>query len=250
MLTIVPRQVALRLFAGAFVLVLISIAVHVTAVLMPVHRLFLLVDHLFNVDLEGNIPAWYSSLLLFLCSLSAWLAAASTRLLRHKDSVYWRGLALVFLLFSLDELVMLHEHGNWIMEMVIQPTGIFYYPWVILGLAAVALFVPLYFRFWLGLPARTRNLMFLGALLFFGGALGVEMVSSVVATRYGGDSLARWLMTPVEELLEMSGTILLLYTMLDHMARQPVAALRFGLGTGAAEPAHLGGQGQPVAAAD
>ncbi|MBC7812252.1 MAG: hypothetical protein H7175_13940 [Burkholderiales bacterium] len=93
------------------------------------------------------------------------------------------------------------------------------YPWIILGAVFVLLFVIAYGRFLLRLPARTRWLFILGGALFVAGAMGMELVDSYFAQRYGHDNAFSQLSGILEESLEMFGVIIFAYGVLDYLRR-------------------------------
>src|SRR5688500_17941665 len=58
---------------------------------------------------EGNMPSWFSAMLLMGCALVAALLAVLVRRAGGRDARYWAGLAAVLSLLSLDVVVALHE---------------------------------------------------------------------------------------------------------------------------------------------
>jgi hypothetical protein len=71
------------------------------------------IDNRFNLDGEANIPAWYSTVLLFSVSLSAFVIYLSGGLPSDRPSrrkrAFWLGFSIVYCFFSLDEAARLHE---------------------------------------------------------------------------------------------------------------------------------------------
>jgi len=63
---------------------------------------------IFDVGAEANIPTWFSSLLLFFASLTAFQCSKKVSL--KLDRALWFLIAGCLLIFSIDEIAMIHEH--------------------------------------------------------------------------------------------------------------------------------------------
>jgi len=172
----------------------------------------------FDVMAEANIPTWYSSVALLICAALA-LAVASAERQRGGESVrHWRGISALLLLLSLDETAGLHEWTGDALGGLARP-GYFAYAWTLAGLTAVAIVGLVYRRFVLSLPARTRASFLLASGLFAGGALGMEMVNANYSSYFGGQNLIYALMTAVEELAEMTGVLVFVRALFEHLQR-------------------------------
>lgn len=157
------------------------------------------------------------SALLF-CVIAAWAGRA-----RQKWKASWVGLAALFVVMSMDELLQLHERINEL-EMSFSLPGIFHYLWVIPGILFLACAALLYQRFLRALPARTRRLVLIGAAVYLAGALGCEMLGGVYASQHGIKTLAYAMITWIEEVLEMFGVAVLIYGLLDFMSAKGISA--------------------------
>lgn len=177
------------------------------------------ITHLFDLGLDGNIPTWYASASLLLCAALLFLIARTESGSRMKWKKHWYGLSGLFLCLSIDETSTIHERAGDALDQAIPIFqglgGFLYYSWVILGAAAVFLVSLIFFRFTLNLPARTRTIFVLAALVFVSGGLGVEMINAWIHNSYGTNTLAYTAMTVVEELLEMTGVLIFTYGLLD-----------------------------------
>ena len=69
------------------------------------------------------------------------------------------------------------------------------------------------------LPPATRRLFVLAAILYIGGAIGIEMIGGQHASLYGEQNLEYAIITALEELLEMLGTVVFIYGLLSYMKR-------------------------------
>ena len=175
---------------------------------------------------EATVPTWFSSGLLGANGLAAALIATSVGR-RTRDGRWWLLLFAFLTLLSIDEVARFHERTIEPLRDSLGATGLLYYTWVIPGFLIVAAGGALMFRFWTRLPTTTRFGMVAAALLYFGGALVLEMVSGLLRTRYGV-GLATAGTSIVEEALEMLGSTVLLWVLLDHL-RQTTPTLRLAL---------------------
>jgi hypothetical protein len=173
----------------------------------------------FSMDAEASIPTWFTQILLFVAAQC--FAYIAYQLFRKKkeDRWYWILLSVLALYMSIDEGAELHE-------LLIAPTqsalgiseGIFFFAWIIPVLIAVALLTLLFARFFFRLDKRTRILLSLSALLFLLGAIGVEMISGSYweSQDFAYDFMYR-IFNAVEEGLENTGIILLLFVLFDRI---------------------------------
>ena len=175
---------------------------------------------LFNLSEEGNIPTWFAATTLL---LSAGLFAITWRTVRAAGERYarhWGFLALIFLFVAIDEAASIHELLILPVRAMLSAEGALYFAWVVPYGIAVVCFALVYARFMLAIPRRTALLLFAAAILFVSGALGMEMISPWVYDWTGEVSLPMFVMLLIEETLEMLGVAILVYALLDHLARR------------------------------
>ncbi len=179
----------------------------------------------FNVGEDANIPTWYSSFALLLCSiLLATIAAAKKR---HSDryTLHWSALSIIFLLMSIDEVAAIHETIS-VAPLGFTASGFFYFSWVIPGAVFVFIVALAYLRFLTNLPKKTRRLFLAAGALFVVGALGADMLSARLISPYG---MENWdnipdttkmiiaAQTAIEELFEMLGIVVFIYALLSYI---------------------------------
>jgi hypothetical protein len=176
--------------------------------------------HKFLLDEEGTLPAWFSSTLMLMCAA---LLAAIGGAARDKNEPYvrhWLALSVIFVLMSLDEVASLHEMTNKMRE-YFGADGAFYYPWVLPAAAFLLVLGVLYLKFLIALPTRSALLFVSAGCIFVAGAMGMEMVGAALYASH--DNEEQWgyfMLTTIEESLEMAGLILFLYGLMDHLSRQ------------------------------
>ncbi len=172
---------------------------------------------LFNIDEEHNIPTYYSSMVLLVCSGLALALAAADKKAGGRDHRYWGGMSGLLFLTSVDEFAQLHEYVNGIIR---GPSGAdrpFYESWVLPYAVLVLIMALLYIRFVLRLPSDTRRLMVLAGAMYVGGSLGFELIGGLYLHTHGWNmGLAYDLLTTGEEALEMGAGTVLVYALASY----------------------------------
>lgn len=226
-----PRTVVRYLMSLAFGLLLVNIVVliadHATGYeLKMVQRLV----KVFSVDRELNFPAFFSTLILLFSSL----LLAVIAILKHKRTEstvwYWALLSLGFLFMAFDEMASIHERLIEPMRTVLgeQNLGVFYFAWVVPAIALVAILGVIFVKFWWNLPPKTRTIFLIAAMLYLGGAIGVELIDGNYAEIYGKTNLTYMLLSTAEEALEMAGIIVFIYGLLGYISNKTsLVVIRF-----------------------
>ena len=166
---------------------------------------------LFDPSREANVPTWFSSALLL-------LSAGALVQVRGPDRRWWLLLAAVLVLASLDETANLHELLSRQARRRFQPG--FGQLWVLMLGPAALVFLAVCARFMLRQEPAVRRSFGLGAALFVGGALGVEVVEIVFERRQSG-ALAVALTMLAQEVIELLGAVVLLRASLLRLTNLP-----------------------------
>ena len=203
-------------------LFLASLAPTIAELLLGFDRrtgLLRMVSARFDVNRELTISTWFASSLLFVCALLLGYIAQWKWRFREPYYVHWAGLAMLFLGMSADEATALHERTGQFLPERIRTESI--YGWTVIGGSAVLLTVLIFYRFFINLPEPTRGTVALAALLYVGGALGLELVAGMANHSMGHDvyvdSYERVALTHAEELMEFAGTIVFLCALLRYI---------------------------------
>lgn len=175
--------------------------------------------HLF--EMESNFPTWFQVVLLLITSLMLWVCSYSIFGGNNRmDLLRIRVLAILFLLLSLDELAMVHEKLVPVVGTILPQQGVLYYGWVVPGVllfAGVGLFMlPLLLRLEKDLLCH----FIAGGILFVVGAVGMEIVSGLIAQDVGEANWSYSLLSTVEETLENFGVLVFLRGLLRSMANK------------------------------
>ena len=179
---------------------------------------------LFDLDNEASIPTWFSAVLLLACAALLGVIGRIARVRRAPFAWHWLGLALLFVILSIDESISLHERTMHTMRKLLRPTGFLYFGWVVPGAVAVIVIGLAYLRFVVRLPRRTRARVVLAGAVYLAGVMGVEMIGASYAWHHnvgmGVTDVPYAFITGLEEMVEITGLILFVHALLDHLSRE------------------------------
>lgn len=167
---------------------------------------------LFDIDVEGSVPCYFSALMLLLAS---GLCALHAKALTHHATRNWWLLAVVFSVMSIDEIVGYHESWSGRLQNSFDTGGVFHFAWVVPAMVLVAVFALSQVQFLRTVaPSLAKGLLVAGAV-YVGGALGMEMLGGLAVESLGtGDNRIYDGIVVVEEGLEMLGLVLLIRALL------------------------------------
>ncbi len=183
------------------------------------------VTSLFDLDTEMSFGNWFSSAVLLLGGLLTLVCAAGRPIADQRWNAWWWILGGWMMILSMEEVAGIHESLN--SEPAFRAFwGQWAVPGAILALVVCLAFVP----FLMMLPGRTRRWLIASAIIYFAGAVGVELATVGYEQRNELGTLAYNVWNGVEEGLEMTGVILYLYTVLDYMADHATGRVSIGVG--------------------
>ncbi len=187
----------------------------------PLHEFFIdLLIQAFYMDAEANVPTYYNTILLFIPAILFAVISAWKFSVKDKFRFAWFGLALIFVFLSMDEAAGLHERLIKPMRAITNYErygGIFYFAWVIPGIAAVVFFLLLYLRFFLHLENKFKLLFFISLGLYLSGVIGGELLSGHFAETIGLKNFTYAMYTSLEESLEIIGASMIAYSLLIYI---------------------------------
>lgn len=174
---------------------------------------------LFWLDTEQNIPTLYQCSALFAASVLSILVGRRSSRAGAIHGPWWYALAGLFAFLGIDEGAQLHESVGDVIKAASDTTfgaswSLIYVP---VALAVLAALVP----FLLRLPARTRWLLVLSGAVYVGGSVAVEIAGQVHAGFFGQTNPVYAGLATIEEVLEMLGVALLIFTLLEHLRTLP-----------------------------
>lgn len=173
---------------------------------------------LISMDEEGNIPTYFSSLLHLTSAVLLFLITLGSRQDGHNATWKWAGLSLVFLFLSVDEASSIHELLTYPVREFLGAGGVLYFAWVVPAIILIVIFTFAYWPFLRTLPSEIFRGFILAAIVFLSGAIGMELVGGWIADTQGADTLQFFLATEVEEVLEMTGSVIFIRTLLTHLS--------------------------------
>ena len=178
---------------------------------------------LFDMNGEANVPALFSSGLWLLAAVLALAVGSSVRGYGNDRTAAWTGMAFLFVFLALDEAVQVHERVGAVIDGRASLSGFFHYGWVFAGIGFLLtmglVFLPLLLR----LRPMFALLLVLSGAIFVSGALGIEMLGAAVESGSMTSFPLRlnWTRAIVlEEALEMTGVVLLIYTLLRMLSAE------------------------------
>lgn len=209
------------LAAIAVVLVIASISVSVAGHLTGNEsKVIEKVAKVVSIDLERNVPAFFSMLILLFASVLLGVIASFKHQQNAEYKWHWAVLAVGFFYMAFDEIGEIHEKLIEPMRGVLggENLGVFYFAWVVPAIAVVGVLGFIFLRFWWNLPKRFRLLILIAGALYLGGAVGVELLNGKYAETYGKENLAYQMLSVIEESLEMAGVITFIHALWDYLA--------------------------------
>lgn len=171
---------------------------------------------LLNVNLEANLPTYFSSLVLLADAILLAVIAYGSKAVGEKFW-HWIGLSGIFVFLALDEMIQIHEQLRAPMEALFNTSGVLYFAWFIPYIAIMVIIGIAYFKFMMRLPKSILKLFILAGVLFVTGAAVMEAISGLHAEKHGEETLTYALMYSFEELLEMSGAAVFLYALVFYI---------------------------------
>jgi len=198
--------------------------IFIIGILLAVHSFFVLSHHFidtefpdflvqrFNIDAEANIPTWFSTILLFMISLTAFFIyrLGSGQLeVRSRWHKIWLGLGILYLFLSLDEGAQIHELINRLTDV----KWVFIYAPVTGLIFLVCLY---YFVVIRGSDSVLRNWVIGGLVVFALGGMVVEWYTYTYQLPYA----LRQIAFVAEEGFEMIGTTMMLTGCLREFNQQ------------------------------
>ena len=214
-----PKMIFGLLLLAAFTIVLPGTAANVIThqvIGNENHNIAKLMNR-FDLANEPSLIQWYSTTTMLACSALLWTIATYKQHSGGKYTMHWFGLAVIFLLFSIDEAIMLHEMLDKPFRQLLGAGGILYITWVVPGAAFVLVVGITYFQFLLHLDRRSRRLFIAAGTIFITGALLMELPGGVLYEKYGFSTYHYITSYVVEELMETIGIALFIYTLLDYI---------------------------------
>lgn len=171
---------------------------------------------MFDMNVENNIPTWYSSISLFICALLLVIISCSKAAQNDGFVLQWRILSVGFLYLSLDESATLHEWMGVMLKGQFTFSGIWHFAWVIPALVVLSVLPFIFYKFLKNLQPVYRKLMVISGAIYISGAVGMEMIGGMITEK--SDSLLIYnIAVLAEESMEMTGVLFFIGTLLKYI---------------------------------
>lgn len=210
---------------AAFLVVADVVTRTLTLVVLPGHPLFNL-PRFFDLQAEGALPSFVSALYLVWVAILLGTIAAWQHSQRSTWRWHWAGLAIGFMLMSIDEAAQVHERivgPAFTSGVMAPPGGVFTFVWLIPALALVAVLACVYLPFLRRLPRAHMWRFLAAAAVYLGSVLGLEMLEAYWVDS-GGVRLRYTLLRIIgEEAGELAGIIVFSHALLVYMAESRIA---------------------------
>lgn len=231
-LTVTPwLRSRVRLALGVAITLVFVMGTAVEGARLLGHDTLLGLGRLLNLGQEANLPTWYASATLLVAAMLAAAVAALKLRARDPFARRWVGLSALLVLMSLDETAVIHELSSLVAMKVLQSNDLpwyVYYAWIVPGAVVVGVVLWWLYSWSRSLSPPVRRQITLAAGVYFGGALGVEILEAACMAYLGGAAANRsalysglWM---TQELLEMIGVAVFILAMLDQLAEDGVTA--------------------------
>lgn len=218
-----PGSFAHKLLLGLLALVAVLASVHLLFQYLNLNvynelngRIFEFSNRV-DFDDEASIPTWISQLLLLGIGMAAFLVS---RLERARPArIIWSIVAGIGVLLSLDEVAALHELTLQTIHLLVfnesAPT-LFANAWFIV-LPVVALGAGLLaWQMFKHVPARTMRILVFGGIVYVFGAVVIDVITN---SSLDNTFKNKGVLVAIEETLELVGTTLVLYGIVDYLER-------------------------------
>lgn len=181
----------------------------------------------FDLDDESSLPTWFSQAQFLTIGLLALFAAYVQRNASAKR--LWGLIAIIGLVFSIDEVATLHEHILQSIHVLFyqdaSPTSIANAWWLV---APIVLFVSLWIalRMFQLFPKKTMLLYIFAGTIFIVGAVLVDLVTSASERE---TFLNQGVFVAIEETLELLANSIVIYAIADYLETHHGEAIKSAL---------------------
>lgn len=169
---------------------------------------------IFGVIYEGNVPSYFSAMLLIMA------AALAGLIFLLEKRLGWGAMALVLAYMSMDEAAELHESFTVPMREGFQLEGFLYFGWILIGIPLALIVGAAFLPFVLKLPRFCLFSFILAGAIYLTGALVVESYSATLWAETQYPTLPYHAVSLLEEWMEMGGVILVVHSLLWYLEKE------------------------------
>jgi hypothetical protein len=170
-----------------------------------------------DLDIENNLPSFYSSMAIELCAVLLFIIYLSKKQ-QLSGSWQWLMLAIIFAFLGFDETAQIHEEAGDFVTQMVNASGILYFPWVLPYGIAVGILGLTFLPWLLRLPRDTQMRFIIAGTVFITGAIIIEMISARYADIYDVSDWRYSITYTIEETLEMAGIVFFIRALLLYIS--------------------------------
>ena len=186
------------------------------------------IHSLFNMDAESTIPAWFSSIQLFIVGLFLMFACDKKENENAISVTLVRTVGVGFVFLSADEAAELHEKISFVAAEIMSWLPMFtekgHGTWIVLYIVAGVIAALLMYRSIMNAWKYFRNEMVfvvIGACFFVLGAIGIESIHFIYKLDIGNNYYTLYRITVlIEEFMEMAGVSIMLYGVVLYAVKE------------------------------
>lgn len=205
-----------QLILFIFVLILIVYIISQIAILSSSNENLQKVARIFDLDGEGNIPTYFSTMLFLISSILLFLIS---KIELNQNSKFWLVLSFIFLFLSIEDFIQLHERFTNVVFLKFHTGGALRFIWIYPAFLTVILAFFYFRKFFFNLPRKTRINFIIAAILFFTGTFILELIGGIILSSHGEIKSQLFLLfTAIEESLENLGVWFFIHTLLYYLS--------------------------------
>lgn len=166
----------------------------------------------FDFRLEGNLPTFLSGFLFIVLSISTYFCGIFDKYkgLKKRDYLPWMYISFLFLFLSIDEFSEIHEQLTDTIQQFLGVGGFLFFAWIVPYFIVFLLLAIYFIPFLLKISRKSKLYIFIGALIFIFGAIGLEMIGAKLYESGFATGFSYKIISSLEEILEIIGLLLAL----------------------------------------
>lgn len=189
------------------------------------------IRRLADLDSEAAVPTWISTMLMAAAAVLCW---TESRLADPGQTRRWAWLGFGFFILSIDEVAGLHGSMRGPVRRLLDIDNPLFYGWVLPAIMVMAVAAVYFYPLIPTLPTKVRRRILIAGTAFVVGAIGLEMVGGVLAQSGMRGGWTYFMVSTIEELVEIISVFYFVDTMAMWFAERGTAA-RFMIGGPPAE---------------